>query len=216
MAETAPKGFGLALGVAVIAVFLGIGAISFSYLGSNTQITNLQSQVSSLQSAQGKLPQNLSLVNQPPVTRNITVQWELFSVLQDRFFPNFIVVNQGDTIHLTFENNDTGDAHTFTTVIPTTDCPTGQAKCEYQMNISAIGLNNFLTKKVFTTGALNCMKAGSPVDCSTMISGPVGNATARVTFTVTQPGMYRFFCVFHQGLGMFGWLVILPNQGYKP
>lgn len=215
MAEVAPKGFGLALGVAVIAIFLGIGAISFSYLGSNTQISNLQSQVNSLQSAQGKLPQNLSLLNQTPLVRNITVQWEIFGVTQDRFFPDFIVVSQGDTINLTFESNDTGDSHTFTSVIPTTDCQTGTTKCEYQMNLSAIGLNNFLTDATFTTGPLNCVKAQAPVACSTLVSGPIGNMTGRVSFTVTQPGLYRYFCYYHQGIGMFGWFVVLPNQAYK-
>jgi len=214
-APTAPKGSWLALAVAVVALLFGVGAVSFVYLGSYSQIPNLQSQISSLQSGQGKIPANLSLVNQPPLVRNITIQWELFSVTQDRFFPNFIVVNQGDTIHLTFIDNDTGDAHTLTTVIPTTDCPTGQTRCEYQLNLSAKGLSNFISKAKFGTGPLNCKVAGSPVACSTVDRGPVGNMSARVTFTLTQPGLYKFFCFFHQGIGMFGWLVVLPNQGFK-
>ena len=214
LAESAPKGFGLALAVAVVAVFLGIGAISFAYLGSNSQISNLQSQVSSLQSAQGKLPANLTLVNQPVVSRNITVQWELFSVNQDRFFPDFIIVNQGDTIKLTFEDNDTGDSHTFTVVLPTAASGCGPG-CEYQMNMSQAGLNNFLTQTLFTGPAQNCMVGGASSPCSGIVSGPIGNMTGHVTFTVITPGIYRFFCFYHQRIGMFGFLVVMPNSAYK-
>jgi plastocyanin len=214
LAESAPKGFGLSLAVAVIAIFLAVGAISFAYLGSNTQISSLQSEVSSLQSAQGKIPTNLSLVNQTVSTRNIMVQWELLTPLQDRFFPDFIVVNQGDTVHLTFEVNDTGDAHTFTTTIPTnaTGCSAG---CEYQLNMSQAGLHNFVEAEALITGpATNCMVGGQPVSCAGMESGAIGNMTGHISFTLIAPGIYRYFCFYHQGIGMFGWIVVLPNARY--
>jgi hypothetical protein len=33
---------------------------------------------------------------------------------QDRFFPQLIIVNQGDTVNLTFKSIDIDGAHTFT------------------------------------------------------------------------------------------------------
>ena len=217
LAEAAPKGFGLSLAVAVIAIFLAVGAISFAYLGSNTQINNLQSEVSSLQSAQGKLPSNFPAVNQTVATRNILIQWEQFprDITQDRFFPDFITVNQGDTLNITFLQNDTGDAHTFTITIPTSDsgCSGG---CEYQINESLPGLHNFLqSEALITTPANNCMDAGQVVPCSQLlVAGSIGNMSGHISFTVTVPGVYRFFCFYHQGIGMFGWLVVLPNARY--
>jgi hypothetical protein len=38
---------------------------------------------------------------------------------QDRFFPQLIIVNQGDTVNLTFKSNDIDGAHTFTVNTPT-------------------------------------------------------------------------------------------------
>jgi plastocyanin len=215
LAEFAPKGFGLALAVGLFAVFLAIGAFAFAYLGASTQVGSLQSEVSSLKSAQGRIPTNLPLVNQSVQSRNITIQWELFSVTQDRFFPDFFVVNQGDTIHVTFIDNDTGDSHTLTfAAIPTTGCP--GTLCEYQANASAKGLNNFISHQKFTTGPLNCVEAGAATPCSQMVSGPKGNMTAHMQFTLTRPGIYRYFCFYHQSIGMFGFMVVLPNAGYKP
>jgi plastocyanin len=222
LAESAPKGFGLSLAVAVIAIFLAVGAISFAYLGSNTQISSLQSEVSSLQSVQGKLPANFPTVNQTVATRNILIQWEQFprDITQDRFFPDFITVNQGDTLKITFVQNDTGDAHTFTITVPTSDsgCSGG---CEYQINESQPGLHNFLqSEALITTPANNCMDGGQSVPCTQLLTGgtggSIGNISGHISFTVTVPGVYRFFCFYHQGIGMFGWLIVLPNADYKP
>jgi plastocyanin len=216
LAEAAPKGFGLSLAVAVIAIFLAVGAISFAYLGSNAQINNLQSEVSSLQSAQGRLPTNLPLVNQTVSNRNITLQWEQFprDITQDRFFPDFIIVNQGDTVNLLFLQNDTGDGHTFTMVIPTT-APGCSGGCEYQMNLSQAGLHNFLLNTFFSGPATGCISGGATVPCSQMgVRGAIGNMSGRMQFTVSVPGVYRFFCYYHQGLGMFGWLVVMPNARF--
>ena len=222
MAESAPKGFGLSLAVAVIAVFLAVGAISFAYLGSNAQISNLQSEVSSLQSVQGKIPTNLAIVNQTVATRHILLQWEQFprDITQDRFFPDFITVNQGDTLDITFLQNDTGDAHTFTITVPT-NATTCSAGCEYQINLSQPGLHNFVLNEAnITTPADNCMVAGLTVACAGAsspidVTGPIGNMSGHISFTVIKPGIYRFFCYYHQSIGMFGWLVVLPNDGYK-
>jgi hypothetical protein len=59
------------------------------------------------------------MINQQPQTRNIIVEWGTLISTQDRFFPQLIVVNQGDTVTLTFESNDTDGAHTFTINAPT-------------------------------------------------------------------------------------------------
>jgi hypothetical protein len=32
----------------------------------------------------------------------------------------------------------------------------------------------------------------------------------------TAPGIYRYFCTYHQEIGMIGWLVVQPNAGYVP
>lgn len=218
MAEAAPKGFGLALAVGVVAIFIAIGAIAFAYIGASSEVINLEQQVTSLQSQQSSLqaslqglPKTFPSVNETPTARKITIQWETFGTTQDRFFPEFIVVNQGDTVQLTFIDNDTDDAHTFTISLPTSACPNG---CEYQINASAPGLTNFLTDQKFSEPALNCMQDGVDVPCNQLISGPIGNITGHISFTVTQPGIYRFFCYYHQRIGMFGFLVVLPNQGY--
>lgn len=118
MAEAAPKGFGLSLGVAVIAVFLAVGAIGFAYVGASSQVTNLQGQVSTLQS---QIPQliaksGLASVNATPTTMAFRVDWcNTDSTGQDRFCPPLLIVHQGDLVQVLFETNDS-DAHTFTIV----------------------------------------------------------------------------------------------------
>jgi plastocyanin len=215
LAEAPPRGFGLSLAVAVVAIFLSIAAISFAYLGASSPVSELQQEVSTMQSQLNQLqglPKVIPLVNSTPVPRNITVQWETFGTGQDRFFPDYIIVNQGDTLRLTFINNDTGDAHTFTIALPTAACPNG---CEYQINESRPGLTNFLTDQSFTQDALNCMVDGNNIPCNNIIKGPIGNMSGTITFTVIKPGVYRFFCYYHQRIGMFGFLVVLPNAGYR-
>jgi hypothetical protein len=33
---------------------------------------------------------------------------------------------------------------------------------------------------------------------------------------LTTPGVYRYFCSYHQYIGMVGYIVVLPNRGYVP
>jgi plastocyanin len=118
MAEAAPKGFGLALGVAVIAIFLGVGAIAFAYVGASSQVTNLQGQVSTLQSQIPSLvaKAGVASVNATPTTQAFKLDWcNTDSSGQDRFCPPVLVVNQGDLVQVMFVTNDS-DAHTFTLV----------------------------------------------------------------------------------------------------
>jgi len=172
-----------------------------------SQLGSLQKQLGSVQNgtaAINALLQSLT-INQKPQTRNITIEWTTTVPGQDRFFPNLIVINQGDTVRLTFISNDTGDGHTFSIKLPTG---------LFQLNNSVKGQNNFLTAKKFTTGPLNCFADNKPAACNT--TGPIGNLTATGTFTVNVPGTYRFRCVFHERIGMFGFLIVLPNAGFKP
>jgi len=118
LAEAAPKGFGLALGVAVIAVFLAVGAIAFAYVGASSQVTSLQGQVSTLQSQIPSLiaKSGLASVNATPTTMAFKIDWcNTDNSGQDRFCPPLLVVHQGDLVQILFQTNDT-DAHTFTLV----------------------------------------------------------------------------------------------------
>ena len=32
----------------------------------------------------------------------------------------------------------------------------------------------------------------------------------------TVPGIYRYFCTYHQEIGMYGFLIVQPNKAYVP
>lgn len=136
-------------------------------------------------------------VNQPPVTHYITVTWEKSpQALQDRFTPFNIIVAQGDTVHITFIVNDSA-GHTFTIGPP----------YNFQINDSVPGLTNDLTGQNFTTGPTN----NSP---GVTVSGTLGNLTGTGSFVAKYTGVYEYFCVYHVQIGMFGYLVVLPNAAY--
>jgi plastocyanin len=164
---------------------------------------------------------------------------ELIST-QDRFFPQLIVANQGDTVNLIFESNDTDGTHTFTINAPTGPNGTTQitqlnetpgqhiyyppAQPGPKYGIKVIG------------HATGCYTIGQSVRCNTVDGcsingGPlttcVGswmlkknqNETASIhAFTtfgpLRAPGVYEFSCIYHTGIGMVGYLIVLPNKGY--
>jgi len=107
------------------------------------------------------------------------------------------VVNQGDTVKLTFINNDTV-MHNFVIGAP------------YNINVNASvpGLYNDLTSAKVTTPATN----NSP---GVVVTGTPGNVTARYTFVAQYAGIYEFVCTYHVTVGMFGYLVVLPNAAYQ-
>ena len=107
------------------------------------------------------------------------------------------MVDQGDRVAVTFESNDTV-THTFTLGPP----------YDFQMNASMPGLVNDLTGKEFTTPALN----NSP---GVVVSGTPGNVTAIGSFVASHPGIFEYVCVYHINIGMFGYLIVLPNSGYN-
>jgi plastocyanin len=158
MAESAPKGFGLTFAVGVVALFLAVGAIGFAYVGSNTQISSLQSQVSSLQSGQSTLA-GLASVNRPPEVLPVKLAWcSLDEVSQDRFCPNIIIADQGDIVQLFFISNDTA-AHTFTMT----------GTYDFQINDSGAGELDFLTN--YSPIAGNCSNSGTFAQISAGVSG---------------------------------------------
>jgi len=125
--------------LAIIAVIILAAAFSLAYRPLAPSIS--QATVSSQPSGGlGQLP----VMNQPPTTREIWLQWEETQSGQDRFYPNFIVVNQGDTVKLTFINNDTV-IHNFVIGAP----------YSVDVNASVPGLYNDLTGAKVTGPATN-------------------------------------------------------------
>ncbi len=216
-----------AVGTALVLI-IAIAAVGYFSVVPGGQIGDLQSQVSSLQSQNTSLEQRLAslqnqtrgqnettrinalerevlalnsslgnyAVNQFPIVRGVTLTWTKDLSLQDRFFGGPIVVNQGDTIRVTFISNDTV-THTFTLGPP----------YDFQINASLPGLVNDLTLKKFTVPATN----NSP---DVTISGAPGNVSATGSFVAKYVGIYSYVCIYHVNIGMFGFLVVLPNAAY--
>ena len=180
--------------LAIIAVIILAATISLAYRPLAPSIS--QATTSSSQSSAG--PSLLPAMNQPPTTREIWIQWEETQSGQDRFYPDFIVVNQGDTVRLTFINNDTV-MHNFVIGAP----------YDINVNASVPGLYNDLTGAKVTVPATN----NSP---DVVVSGRPGSVTARYTFVAQYAGIYEFVCTYHVTVGMFGYLVVLPNAAYQP
>lgn len=158
MAEAPPKGFGLALAVAVVALFLGVAAVAFAYVGSNTQISTMQNEIGTLQTKQSSLA-GLASVNTPPSVVPVKLAWcTLDEVGQDRFCPNMITVVQGDIVQVFFISNDTA-AHTFTMT----------GTYDFQINDSGKGLLDFLTNYSPISG--NCSNSGAFAQMSAGVSG---------------------------------------------
>ncbi len=197
------RGASIALLAIIIIIIAGGVALGFNYgiaaanqgQANSSQLTSLQNQVNSLQSKISSLP----IMNQSPVTRNVKVEWtNALNSRQDRFFLPTITVNQGDTVAITFVSNDT-DAHTFTLESP----------YNFQINATVPGTTNFLDHEaVFTTNATN----NSP---GVRVFGTPGNVTATGSFVAKYSGIYEYFCIYHVQLGMFGYLIVLPNEAFS-
>lgn len=198
-----------ALAVALVALIVALAGFAIPlispYNASSDQVNSLQTQVNQLQQQMNSLP----AVNVKPTTRIILMDWaNTGNSGQDRFNPNVIVIDQGDTVHITFEDNDT-DGHTFEVLLPTG---------LFVLNNSLAGETNHLTLATFAGNATGCMVNGQGAPCNTTGSCTTGitacNVTSSGTFTVNVPGVYRYFCIYHQALGMFGFLIVLPNEAY--
>lgn len=185
-----------ATALVLIALIATIGAVSIvdNALGGGQPST---STVAPTTTTSTNSMSNL-VINQKPVTRYITLTWELSpEALQDRFTPFNIVVAQGDTVHIVFIVNDSV-AHTFTIGAP----------YNYNMNVSAPGLVNDLTGKTFTQPATG----NSP---GVVIKGTPGNLTGTGSFVAKYAGVFEYYCVYHVQVGMFGYLTVLPNLAYN-
>jgi len=200
-----------ALAIALVALIVALAAVALPMIApssaSSDQMTALQGQVSQLQQQINSLP----LMDQTPTTRHILLQWmNTGNTGQDMFNPNQITVNQGDNVSIIFEDNDT-DGHTFEILLP---------QGLYILNNSLPGETNHLTLQNFTTPPDNCQIASTVIPCNTIgncnSDFSACNVTSHVSFVVTEPGVYRFFCLYHQALGMYGFLIVLPNRGYIP
>jgi len=199
-----------ALAVAVVALIVALAGFAIPLISPSTaqsaQVSDLSNQVGQLQQEVNSLP----VVDQTPTTRIILVSWQnTGNTGQDRFNPNVITINQGDSVFVTFEDNDT-DGHTFEVLLPTG---------LFVLNNSLAGETNHLTLATFAGNASGCMVNGQGVPCNTTGSCTTGITACNVTSTgtfgpVTVPGVYRFFCLYHQALGMYGFLIVLPNRGY--
>ncbi len=193
--QTTPIGVWIAIGISLaafifaIAVYTEVATMNVNAVPPNIAqtLSNLQTEISSS-----------TAVNETPTTRNILIEWGLNPSGLDIFTPNLIVVNQGDTIDLTFVSNDTGDGHTFTLI-------TGPYN--FQINLTAPGLTNTLNGLTFTTPP-----TGNSAGVN--VTGTAGSLMGTGSFVATTPGVYEFVCVYHPY--MYGYLVVLPDSSYSP
>ncbi len=199
----------------MVILLIILGAVSVVYISStqstsdqlnsqSQQISTLESELQNLTSAfslgHGTSGAHLTLpvMDQPPAVRTIRETWYLSpSAHQDRFDPAFVIVNQGDNVHLTLIDNDTV-AHDFVIGPP----------YNIIVNATVPGLVNDLTGQTFTTQSKN----NSP---GVVVTGTVGNVTATFAFVASTSGIYEFVCTYHAQVGMIGYLVVLPNAAYK-
>lgn len=188
-----------AVSLVLIALIATIGAVAIAdnAISAEKPVTTVTS-VTSVSTITDLQNLNNLVVNQTPVTHYITLTWELSpQAVQDRFTPGNIIVAQGDMVHITFVVNDTS-AHTFTLGPP----------YNFQINVTVPGLHNDLTNQTFTTIATN----NSP---GVTIFGSPGSVTGTGSFLAKYPGVFEYFCVYHVQIGMFGYLIVLPNAAYN-
>jgi plastocyanin len=138
-----------AVAVAVVAIILSVAAIGMALTGtggsgvSNASVTSLNSSVSSLSS---QLAGMASSGGAKPTTVAYKVDWcNTDNTGEDRYCPNQLIVNQGDTVQIMFLHNDS-DVHTFT-------LDTGSYN--FQINGSAVGMHDFLTNDNLVTACSN-------------------------------------------------------------
>ncbi len=216
----------MALAIGIVGLVLGASGLGYAlYLGQS----QIPSQLSSVS------------VNVKPSDKTIRVEWTTaFDAGQDRFEPQYITVAQGDNLTIILITNDTGDAHTFTIGLALRNLAGTTAQFVLNNSWIGLQSGQYVTGPAhnanFTGKPTGCFdQNGQSVTCSTQKAGlgtgingtdtgPTGacNNTATtppdcdlwsigVLGKVTVPGVYKFFCFYHQKAGMFGYLVVLPN-----
>ncbi|HVP22896.1 MAG TPA: hypothetical protein VMS77_03165 [Conexivisphaerales archaeon] len=193
--QSTPVGVWVAIGISLAALIFSMAVYTeVATMNTNQVPPDLAQQLSHIESMISTQPS----VNQTPTTRNVLIEWGMDYAGFDSFSPNLIVVNQGDTVAVTFISNDTGDGHTFTLF---------SGNYNFQINLTAQGLDNALTGQAFDTPPTN----NSP---GVNITGSAGSLMGEGSFVATDAGVYRFVCVYHPF--MYGYLVVLPNSAYSP
>ena len=200
----------IALAIGIIALVIGASALGYAvYLGQS----QLPSQISAVS------------VNVKPSDKTIRIDWTLDDTGEDRFNPQYVTVAQGDNLTIMLITNDTGDAHTFTIGLELR----GFQSAKFQLNNSIAGLESGQftdpPDEMFTGPPGNsCFdNTGTQYNCNVQEMGtpsctptPPDTSCFGLSSTgwlgqVTVPGVYKFFCFYHQKGGMFGYLIVLPN-----
>ena len=193
----------------LVALVLIFGTMAFAYLGvvrtNSAELSSLQAAIAAntatvtttVRSSAAINLTALPVMNQTNTIRQIRETWYLSrEAAQDRFDPSTIVVNQGDTVDLTLIDNDTV-AHDLVIGPP----------YNIVVNATVPGLVNDITGQTFTTNASN----NSP---GVVVSGTPGNVSATYSFVAKYAGIFEFVCTYHAGVGMIGYLTVLPDSAY--
>ncbi len=188
------------LAVAIIAVI--VGAVSLvAVVSVDSSVSSLAGKTVTIAGPTSTITTTATSVgaglNVAPSTTFLRVDWcNTDNTGQDRFCPSQIVVDQGDTVVILFEHNDT-DAHTFTI----TETYSFQINATFGMpgytNISgalyANGMHNFVTNTNFSASCVNTSsfsQQSAAVSSSLCVSGssllsPLGT----VAFVNPTPGL---------------------------
>lgn len=194
--ESTPTSVWVALGISIAALIFSISVYSQISIMNAPQVPqDLSQRLNDIESRLHSLP----TVNQTPMERRILVEWTTDQAGQDRFFPYFVVVNQGDVVDITFLNNDSEDGHTFTLISP--------EGYNFQINLTAPGMLNSANGLTFTTPSVG----NSP---GVTLGGSIGGLYGEGKFVASWAGIYQYVCVYHET--MVGYLVVLPNAAYAP
>jgi hypothetical protein len=182
--QVAYKSGGWALGLAalIIAIILGGTAIGISILNYNSN-SSLDSSVNGKIASLGT---QFASVNATPGVVGIKIQWCLQQVMQDRFCPGNIIVDQGDIVQVLFIQNDTAD-HTFTLLSQSSG-----VGYDFQINDSGAGQLDFLDNYLPVAG--NCSNTGTYAQMSAGVSGVycVSGTSLLSNATLTSNSAYIF------------------------
>jgi len=129
-----------------------------------------------------------------------------------RFFPQTITVNVGDTVQWT--NDGADEPHTVTFL------PAGGTEPPAPVTPGGIADPHYSSVDGTIPNAVGCGVAGATCFNSGLIGPanqdqqglpqtPTGVQRARVTFTAA--GVYNYYCILHDELGMLGQVIVLGN-----
>ena len=163
-----------AIGVAVVAILIALASLSVAFnaqssANANTGISQLNSSVNSA----------IASLGVQPTTVAFKVDWcNTGNTGQDRYCPNQLVVNQGDTVQILFMHNDT-DAHTFTL---------DTSPYFFQINASDTGMRNFLTN---LNNAGPCSNTGTFAQVSANVSESYCVSGTSLMSVTSPPSNFR-------------------------